>query len=136
MAKVETKMYVPTFPLFDFAEDVKYPPFNLINAGEGVNVLEMAVAGFKREELTITVEKDMLVISGKVENPDTRTFITRELSKRAFRRKFRLFHNSEVESADLEDGILTVVIKQHIPEKDKPKVIDIGKNPEYTLLQE
>ena len=104
-----------------------YPPYDIIREGEGTYKVVMAVAGFGRDELTITVRENVLRITGKPETKpdDSRTWLHRGIARRAFDRTFRLADHVEVEDAALNDGLLTVVLKRVIPESKKPREIPI-----------
>jgi molecular chaperone IbpA len=105
-----------------------YPPYNVIKFGENDYIIEMAVAGFKREEITIELENDVLNIRGvkREEKADTTQYIYHGLGARGFQRQFTLHNDLIVKDAHLEDGILKVLILHVIPENKKPKLIKIN----------
>jgi len=105
-----------------------YPPYNVIKFGENDYIIEMAVAGFKREEITIELENDVLNIRGikREEKADTTQYIYHGLGARGFQRQFTLHNDLIVKDANLEDGILKVLILHVIPENKKPKLIKIN----------
>ena len=91
-----------------------YPPYNFYPLDENKEkfCLEMAIAGFKKEDLNISVTSDhILKISGKKALKEEREYIHRGLSERNFERQFPLYKDLEVESAECEDGILKINIK-------------------------
>ena len=102
-----------------------YPPYNIIKQDENVYVVEMAVAGFNRSELSIKLDQSKLLISGVKEKTNPANFIYKGLSNRSFTTKLQLTEFMEVTSATLEDGILKIVVERIIPEEKKPKMIDI-----------
>jgi molecular chaperone IbpA len=105
-----------------------YPPYNVIKFGESDYIIEMAVAGFKREEITIELENDVLSIRGvkRDQKADTTQYLYHGLSARGFHRQFTLHSDLVVKDANLEDGILKVLVLHVIPENKKPKQIKIN----------
>ena len=104
-----------------------YPPYNIIKADENLYRVEVAVAGFEREELSISVEDGVLVVEGsskRDESPDS--YIHKGIGTRDFKRTFTLADTVEVIGADLTNGILSVTLENVIPEKKKPRTIEIG----------
>lgn len=122
--------------LFDMLENSSfgpaqenYPPFDLIKSGDNEYRIELAVAGFKPEEIDITSQQNQLVVSGR-KNEETEQkgsdFIYRGIANRSFERRFALADHIQVRGADLRDGLLVVNLVREIPESMKPKKIDIG----------
>jgi len=105
-----------------------YPPYNVIKFGENDYIIEMAVAGFKRDEITIELENDVLSIRGvkREEKADTTQYLYHGLGARGFQRQFTLHNDLIVKDAHLEDGILKVLIMHVVPENKKPKLIKIN----------
>lgn len=106
-----------------------YPPFDLIKTGENDYRIELAVAGFKADEIDITAQQNVLIVSGrkKEETEDKGSdFIYRGIATRSFERRFALADHIQVRGADLKDGLLSVELKREIPEAMKPRKIDIG----------
>ena len=122
--------------LFDMLENSSvgqtqenYPPFDLIKVGENEYRIELAVAGFKPEELDITAQQNVLVVSGrKNEESDEKgsDYIYRGIATRSFERRFALADHIQVNGADIKDGLLSIALVREIPEAMKPKKIDIG----------
>lgn len=103
-----------------------YPPFNIEITGEDAYRVTMAVAGFSRDDLSIEVRQNTLVISGKREaNGDDRRFLHRGIAGRSFERRFELADHVKVVSATLENGLLHVDLVREIPEEEKPRRIAI-----------
>ena len=109
-------------------EATTYPPYNIERLTENEYRITMAVAGFGKEDVEIEVINDnTLSIRGKKKAADTeRTFLHRGLAARAFERRFQLADYVEVRGADLRDGLLSVDLKREIPERLKPRKIEIG----------
>lgn len=102
-----------------------YPPHNIIKTGESDYLIELAVAGFSRDELQVEVKDRTLMISGEHTSKD-REFIHRGISTKKFKRTFRLSEYVKVTGADLVDGVLSVNLKYEIPEEMRPRKIEIG----------
>ena len=85
-----------------------YPPYNIEQTGEDSLRIALAVAGFTREELNVTVEDRQLVIRGKQSEGEDRNFLHRGIAARQFQRAFVLAEGIEVTGAALENGLLTI----------------------------
>ena len=106
-----------------------YPPFDLIKAGDNDYRIELAVAGFRPEEIDITAQQNVLVVSGrKSEETEEKSsdYIYRGIANRSFERRFALADHIQVRGADLKDGLLSIALRREIPEAMKPRKIDIG----------
>lgn len=102
-----------------------YPPHNIVKLSDDEFLIEVAVAGFKEEELSIEQNERSLTISGQHE-PRDREVIHRGISTKAFRRQFRLSEYVLVTGASLKDGILAVTLKLEIPKEMQPRKIKIS----------
>ena len=122
--------------LFDMLENggmgqgqENYPPFDLIKSGENEYRIELAVAGFKPEEIDITAQQNVLIVSGR-KNEETEEkgsdYIYRGIANRSFERRFALADHIQVRGADMKDGLLQIELVREIPEAMKPKKINIG----------
>ena len=122
--------------LFDMLENStlggtqeNYPPFDLIKTGENDYCIQLAVAGFKPEEIDITAQQNVLIVSGR-KNEETEEkgsdFIYRGIANRSFERRFALADHIQVRGADLKDGLLSIELVREIPEAMKPRKINIG----------
>jgi molecular chaperone IbpA len=108
-----------------------YPPYNIVQINENEYMISVAVAGFGPDNLTVTKEKNFLVIEGNhalntVETDVEPTYLHKGISERNFRREFRLADHVEIENAHLELGILSIHLKREVPEEQKPKTIAIS----------
>ena len=105
-----------------------YPPYNIAKVSEDKYVIELAVAGFKREEIDITLEDSKLTIQGnaKKDEDGSKTYYHRGIALRNFTRVFTLADTVVVNSADLVDGMLVVELQNIIPENKKPRKISLG----------
>ena len=105
-----------------------FPPYNVEKLSEKDYRLTMAVAGFTKDEISVTVHERTLSIVGtkKVETTEEkRTFIHRGIAERSFRRDFQLTDYVIVTDAEIKDGLLVVSLVRELPEAPKAKVIEI-----------
>jgi len=103
-----------------------YPPHNVIITGEDTRTIEFALAGFTHEDVNITVEDAVLTISSEaLESDEDRVYIHKGISARSFVKRFSLAEYWEVKNAEFHNGILTISLKQEIPEAKKRKDIEI-----------
>mgnify|MGYP001038937200 CR=1 FL=1 len=102
-----------------------YPPHSILKTSDKDYQIELAVAGFKEDELTISVEERTLTITGKHEDRG-REYIHKGISNKKFTKKFRLSEFVEVAGASLQDGILAVSLQVIVPEEKQPKMIPIN----------
>jgi len=103
-----------------------YPPHNIIKTDENDYLIELAVAGFSKDELTVEVKDRTLTVTGEHESRG-REFIHRGISTKKFKRTFRLSEHVHVHGADIQDGILAIELKYVVPEEMRPRKITIGK---------
>ena len=119
-----------------------YPPYNIESTGEDSYRLTMAVAGFARDELDITVQQNSLVISGKAHEEDDAAqgrYLHRGIARRAFERRFSLADHIKVNGASLDNGLLHVDLVREVPEAAKLRQIKIGEaasQPQVTQQKE
>ena len=107
-----------------------WPPYNIETTGENAYRIEIAVAGFKPEELTIEAKENLLTVTGrKAANDETqpeRTYLHRGLAERDFERRFQLADYVVVKTADLNNGLLAIELVRELPEALKPRRIEIA----------
>jgi|TARA_R100001460_G_scaffold90765_1_gene132480 molecular chaperone IbpA len=103
-----------------------YPPHNLIKNGNGKYVVELAAAGFSKEELEIKTEDGTLTISGrKKEEEDDEKFAQKGIAKRPFSKSFHLASDVVVDDVSFRDGMITIDLQQVIPEDKKEKIYNL-----------
>ena len=120
--------------LFDLLEDgtsttsnENYPPFDLEQDGEDRYRITLAVAGFRADEIDVTAQQNLLIVSGrKADQDDGRNYVHRGIAARSFERRFALGDYVQVKGADIKDGLLSIELEREIPEAMKPKKIEIG----------
>jgi molecular chaperone IbpA len=102
-----------------------FPPYNIVKLDENKYRVEVAVAGFCKNELEVEVKENTLVLSGKSKNDESENFVHKGIANRAFKRSFELADTVEVQSSELTNGMLKVFLENIIPESRKPKKVDI-----------
>lgn len=102
-----------------------FPPQNISSLEDGSTEIQLALAGYKKEDLQISVEENVLKISCDCSTNDNKKYISRGIARRKFRKSFMLNRGHEVKSASMEDGLLTILISPITPKKDAPKLIHI-----------
>jgi len=104
-----------------------YPPYDIVKSGEDMYCIEMALAGFTKDEIKVEVKENNLTIEGDLNGRhDNSDYVHKGIARRAFQRKFILNDTIEVEGAELTDGVLHINLKQNIPEEQRPKLITIN----------
>lgn len=111
--------------LFTQPTKATYPPYNVVKINDEKIVMEFAVAGFKKDEITVTTEKNILSIVAEKPESDDKNYLHKGIAARKFSRSFNLPEYFEVESAGHEDGILYIDLIKNVPEEKKPKSIKI-----------
>ena len=104
-----------------------YPPYNIVKVDDTTQELQVALAGFKKEDIEVSVERGVLSLRAakKAPNDDTQTYVHRGLAFRNVARNWQLSDNAIVQEVKLEDGLLTVTIGLDVPEHQKRRVFDI-----------
>lgn len=106
-----------------------YPPYNIVQISDDEYMISLAVAGFGFDNLSVTKDKNFLIIEGQEYQIDSEktvpNYLHKGISNRDFRREFQLADHVEISGAHLELGILNVYLKREVPEDAKPKAIAI-----------
>ena len=104
--------------VFDFQETTSnYPPYNLIQLNNHESKLEIALAGFKKDELKVYTEFGKLYVEGKKEEPEVDgEFVYKGLAQRSFERVWTVSADTKVGSVEFEDGLLTVELNKIVPD--------------------
>jgi len=104
-----------------------YPPYNIKKTGDNTYVIELAVAGFARQDIEIELADGKMVINGKVQsdNDTNENFLFKGIAARNFQRIFALDDQVEVKDAEMINGMLQVFLERIIPEHKKPKKIEV-----------
>ena len=101
-----------------------FPHYNIKKAGEDKYILEMALAGYKKGDIDVTVDDGVLTVKGK-SSEEKEKFVHRGIARRAFMKQLQLSEYVECKGAKLEDGILKVDLKYNPPEDKRPKLIEV-----------
>ena len=102
-----------------------FPPYNIRKEGEYNYVIEMALAGFGKDDIEIEVAESNLTIRSVKENSEDDSTVYRGISYRKFERKFTLADDIIVPGAKLENGMLTIELERVVPEEKKPRLIAV-----------
>ena len=109
-------------------KESNYPAYNIAKDDDEHYRIELALAGFSSDEITIQTEKGILTIeANKAE--ERGNYIHQGIAKRGFSKMFRLAEYMKVDDAQFVDGILTVFLHREVPEADRPQQISINANP-------
>ncbi len=118
--------------LFDMLETAgrteqdNYPPFDIEQDGDDRYRITLAVAGFRQDEIDITAQQNLLIVSGRKQENEGRHYVHRGIANRSFERRFALGDYVQVKDAELRDGLLSIELVREIPEAMKPRKIEIG----------
>jgi molecular chaperone IbpA len=104
---------------------IGYPPYNIRKSTDNVYVLEMAVAGFGKKDIEITVENNVLSIKGTMTASSDNDFLHKGIAERNFHRRFNLAETVEIEGSTLENGMLKITMKRIVPQKQNVRTIKI-----------
>ena len=118
-----------------------YPPYNIVKTSDDTFTIELAVAGFSKENLDVEIKENILSVKGtKNEEDGKRTFVHHGLASRSFERHFTLADHVEVVDGDIVNGVLVINLERVVPDVLKPKKIKLGSadpsSSKSTLLQE
>ena len=103
-----------------------YPPYNIKKTGDTTYVIEVAVAGFARQDIEIELADGKMIIKGNVNGADQEdNFLFKGIANRAFTRTFALEDHIEVQDAAMLNGMLKIFLERIIPEHKKPKKIEV-----------
>jgi molecular chaperone IbpA len=109
-----------------FEPEDHYPPCNIVRTGENAYRISLAVAGFKPDQISVTIEQNTLTVAGRAEQKrDATEYLHHGIAGRSFERRFNLADFVEVKGASLEDGLLQIDLVREVPEAMKPRRIDI-----------
>ena len=102
-----------------------YPPYNIKKVDKDKYQLDMALAGFSKDDVKVEVKENTLTVSASSSDKEDDSFVHKGIAKRAFKRQWTLAEHLEVGDAKLKDGVLTVDMKLNLPEEKKPRTIKI-----------
>lgn len=104
-----------------------YPPYNIEKVGENLYDIVIAVAGFSKEEVTVEVDQDQLIVRGEksTEQESAPEYLHRGLAFRDFERRFTLAEHMEIIKAEIKNGLLLIQIERRVPEALLPRKIEV-----------
>jgi molecular chaperone IbpA len=106
--------------------DNNYPPYDILRTGEDKYRIQLALAGFPPEDITITAQQNLLTVTGRKTAGAEQKYLYQGISTRAFQRQFNLEDHVEVEGASFENGLLQINLVRILPEAMKPRRIEIS----------
>lgn len=118
----------------DQLSDVKapsYPPYNIVQVDDDNYIVELAVAGFAEQDLSIELKEQVLTVTASVEKDDESKYVHRGIAKRNFTRSFTLADTIEVVDANLTDGMLCIELRNVVPEHKRARKIVIGERKQF-----
>lgn len=101
-----------------------YPPYNIKKTGDNTYVIELAVAGFAKQDIEIEFADDKLVVKGNTKDDDD-NYVFKGIAGRNFTRTFALNDHIEIKGAEILNGMLQIALEKIIPEHKKPKKIEV-----------
>ena len=103
-----------------------YPPYNIVKSDNSYTI-SLAIAGFSKDEIDISIQENELVVKGAIKNnQENIEFLHKGIAGRNFERKFRLADTIKVTDANYENGLLHIFLEREIPEHQKPRKISIS----------
>ncbi|MCW2242518.1 Hsp20 family protein [Azospirillum canadense] len=112
-----------------------YPPYNIEKTDEDTYRITMAVAGFAPEDITITVQPNLLVVAGRRPGREAVQYLHHGLAMRPFERRFELADYVQVSGAKMENGLLSVELARELPDSLKPHTIQIASAPKPKTIE-
>lgn len=110
---------------FTTAKPSSFPPYNIIKEDDDNYRVELAVAGYSKSDVDITVERDQLIVASAKTESDDAHYVHQGIAERSWRQTFILGEYMVVKDAVLKDGLLTISVERELPEEMKPKSIKI-----------
>ena len=141
MSKFYHPSYIGFDRVFSLMNDLNapisanYPPYNLVKTDENKYLIELAIAGFAKEQLKISIQENILTIAGDNSSEEEGYVIHRGIAARAFTRKFTLADTVEIRDIVLKDGMLRIYLENVIPEAKKPRTLEIKTDNPKLLVE-
>jgi molecular chaperone IbpA len=120
----------------DNQNPAKYPPYDIERTGEDAYRLTLALAGWTPNEVTVTAEPNLLVISGEKSEPKGKQYLYRGIPSVAFEQRFNLADHVQVRDARMADGLLVIDLVRELPEALRPHRIEIANSNEPQALEQ
>ncbi len=99
-----------------------YPPYNIITGSDNRTILEVALAGFSKEDIEVATEENILTISCYPKEKEAVKYTHKGIAARSFSKSWQLGEDTEVESVDYKDGMLTISVQKIVPEEKQKKI--------------
>ena len=112
---------------FQDSTATNYPPYNIVKVDDVTQQLEIALAGFTRDEIEVAVERNILSVSTSKAESDGREYTHKGLARRCFARNWQLSDDTVVENVRYVDGLLTIDVRKEVPEEQQRRLLPIGK---------
>jgi len=124
--------------LSTFTKEKSYPPHNVVKYTDTEYSIELALAGYKKEDLSIEVKEGILIVSceGRPNEEAQKEYLWNGISAKKFKRTFRLSEHVVVDGADFIDGLLVIDLRVVVPEEKLPRKIPIGNSNTQFLTEE
>lgn len=108
-------------------ESTNYPPYNIVRLDDDSQQLQIALAGWSREEIEVSVERRVLNVKTVAPNVDEREFIHKGIATRTFSRNWQLSEDTVVGDVTYVDGLLSITLTKEVPEELKRRVLPIAE---------
>ena len=105
-----------------------FPPHNIIKVDDTRYIVELAVAGFSKDEIDISVNEGLLTVKGEKENETEVQYLHKGIGTRSFTKTLTIADTIEVRGAEFKDGILRIGLENIVPDSKKPRKIEIGES--------
>ena len=100
---------------------INYPPYNIVRGSDGRTLLEIALAGFSKEDIEVSTEQNILTVKASTKEEEERTYSHKGIATRDFNRSWQLGDSIEVDGVEYKDGLLTVSLQKILPEHQQKK---------------
>ena len=120
------------FDHFSRMPNENYPPHNIVAVDDDNLVIQLAVAGYSKEDVSIEIEEKLLRITGRKEVKENVNYLHKGISEKSFTKSFRLSEHIQIKNAEMENGMLKIYLEYIIPDEKKPKVIPINSTPQLS----
>lgn len=120
----------------DFTKNIpNYPPYNIKKTGDNNYVIELAVAGFAKQDIEIEFAEDKLIIKGNTKDDESSDFLFKGIAARNFTRTFVLDDQIEIKDAAMLNGMLKIALERIIPDHKKPKKIEVKDSDDVVVAK-
>ena len=120
----------------DFTKNIpNYPPYNIKKTGDNNYVIELAVAGFAKQDIEIEFADDKLIIKGNTKDDESSDFLFKGIAARNFTRTFVLDDQIEIKDAAIFNGMLKIALERIIPDHKKPKKIEVKDSDDVVVAK-